>query len=114
MPPAACVSTKCSRFATADQRALRRRRAPDAPTRLDADLPCGGGGRLAAGLLPAPTAPRGERFAEAMPSITLRPRRGARLAAVAATARDVAEGLRAAAAASFGVRVRALRGDLGA
>ena len=59
--------------------ALRRRRAPDAPTLLDADLPCGCGARRDAGLLlPVPGAP-GERACGvgSRPWITLRPRRSA-------------------------------------
>jgi hypothetical protein len=48
--------------------------------RLDADLPCGGGGRFDDGFVAGPRAlPRGVRRAGGTPSTTLGPRRGARV-----------------------------------
>ena len=78
------------------QRALRRRRAPDAPTLLDADLPCGCGARRGGGLLPVPGAPRRGGRVGSRPWITLGPRRGARFAPVLPFARATAGALRAA------------------
>jgi len=60
---------------------LRRRRAPEAPTRLDADLPCGGGGRFDASFVRCfLSSPREDRPVGSSPAITLFPRRGARFA----------------------------------
>jgi hypothetical protein len=84
------------------QRALRRRRAPDAPTLLDADLPCGCGARRDAGLLPVPGTPRrGACGVGSRPWITLRPRRGACFAPTAAVVRAPAGFLRGVPSPDF-------------